>query len=108
MACSAEFIDSVCGVFAPLGAIRTRKMMGDYILYVNEKCVAALCDNNVYVKIHTSINEIMKVAEIGKPYEGAKDHYILDISNQALSRKVISELWNHLPFPGKKKSATKS
>ncbi|MCH5245546.1 MAG: TfoX/Sxy family protein [Muribaculaceae bacterium] len=108
MACSAEFIDFVCEVLAPLGEIYTRKMMGDYILYLDEKCVATLCDNNVYVKIHPSINELMKEAEIGKPYEGAKDHYILDLSNHALSRKVVSELWNHLQFPKKKGSSKKS
>ena len=57
MACSTEFIDFVYEVLAPLGDIRARKMMGDYILYLNEKCVATLCDNNVYLKIHPSINE---------------------------------------------------
>ena len=108
MACSEEFIDFVCEVLAPLGEIRTRKMMGDYILYLNEKCVATLCDNNVYVKIHPSINELMKDAEIGKPYEGAKEHYVLDLSRQALSRGVISELWNHLPYPKKRNSEENS
>ena len=107
MACSTEFIEFVCEVLAPLGEIRTRRMMGDYILYLNEKCVATLCDNNVYVKIHPSINELMKDAEIGRPYEGAKDHYILNLSEETLSRKVLSELWNHLSFP-KKKSHSKT
>ena len=96
MACSTEFIEFVCEVLAPLGEIRARKMMGDYILYLNEKCVATLCDNNVYVKIHPSINELMKDAEIGRPYEGAKDHYILE-TNPVLMRKAISIIWNILP-----------
>ena len=96
MACSTEFIEFVCEVLAPLGEIRTRKMMGDYILYLNEKCVATLCDNNVYVKIHPSINELMNDAEIGRPYEGDKDHYILD-TNPVLMRKTISIIWNILP-----------
>ena len=108
MACSTEFIEFVCEVLAPLGEIRARKMMGDYILYLNEKCVATLSDNNVYVKIHPSINELMKDAEIGRPYEGAKDHYVLDISDKSLAIKVISDLWNHLPFPKKKGSSQKS
>ena len=102
MACSTGFIDFVCEVLAPLGEIRTRKMMGDCILYLNEKCVATLCDNYVYVKIHPSINELMKDAEIGRPYEGAKDHYVLDISNKALAIKIVSELWTYLPFPKRK------
>lgn len=37
MACSTEFIEFVCNMLAPLGEVRSRKMMGDYIIYVNEK-----------------------------------------------------------------------
>lgn len=38
MACSPEFIEFVCAALAPLGEVRSRKMMGDYVIYVNEKC----------------------------------------------------------------------
>ena len=37
MACSTEFIEFICDAFAPLGEVRSRKMMGDYIIYVNGK-----------------------------------------------------------------------
>lgn len=33
MACSVDFIESVCEALAPLGEVRSRKMMGDYIIY---------------------------------------------------------------------------
>lgn len=49
MACSIDFIESVCDVLAPLGEVRSRKMMGDYVIYVNEKCVITVCDNIAYV-----------------------------------------------------------
>ena len=102
MACSTEFIEFVCEVLASLGEIRARKMMGDYIIYLNGKCVATACDNNLYVKMYPQLEDMLDEAEIGRPYEGAKDHYVLDISNKALTIKVISELWNYLPFPKKK------
>ncbi len=36
MACTSEFIESICDALAPLGEARSRKMMGDNVIYVNE------------------------------------------------------------------------
>ncbi len=102
MACTTDFIDFVCEILSPLGETRSRKMMGDYVIYLNEKCIATACDNNVYIKMHPCLDKLMQEAEIGKPYEGAKDSYILDLSDQTHVRKVISILWDNLPFPKKK------
>ena len=102
MACTIEFIDFVCEVLAPLGEVRYRKMMGDYVIYVNEKCVATACDNALYVKMLLCLEELMRDAETGRPYDGAKPCYILDLSNQAHARQVIATIWSHLPFPKKK------
>ena len=97
MACSQEFIELVCNTLSTLGEVKSRKMMGDYIIYLNGKCVASACDNNLYVKMYPQIEELLKGAEIGKPYPGAKDHYILDETNPALIRKVILLIWDILP-----------
>lgn len=107
MACTSEFIDFVCEVLTPLGEIHYHKMMGDYVIYVNEKCIATACDNNIYVKMLPCLEGLMRHAEIGKPYEGAKECYILDLSNQVFARKIISMVWDHIPFP-KKKTKNKS
>ncbi|MDE6040109.1 MAG: TfoX/Sxy family protein [Muribaculaceae bacterium] len=50
MACSIEYIDYICEILAPLGEVRYRKMMGDYVIYVNGKCVITACDNCAYIK----------------------------------------------------------
>ena len=102
MACSKEFIEGVCDILSPLGEVKSRKMMGDYVIYLNGKCVATACDNNLYVKIYPQLEELMKEAEIGKPYEGAQDHYILDETNPILINKAISFIWNILPVPKRK------
>lgn len=80
MACTSEFIESICDMLAPLGEVRSRKMMGDYIIYVNEKCVITACDNIAYVKKLPYIADMMTDAECGCPYKGAKEAYILDLS----------------------------
>lgn len=102
MACSTEFIDFVCESLSPLGIVRPRKMMGDYVIYLDEKCVATACDNTVYVKMLPCIKELMKDAELGEPYDGAQNCYILDFSDLNLAHKVISTLWDNLSFPKKK------
>ena len=103
MACTSEFIEFVCDTLAPLGEIRSRKMMGDYVIYVNEKCVITACDNIAYVKKLPCIAGLMADAECGCPYEGAKEAYMLDFTEPLKVRKVIEILWDKLPFPKSKK-----
>lgn len=103
MACTKEFIEYVCDILSPLGEVRHRKMMGDYVVYLNEKCVITACDNNAYVKKLPYIENLMKEAETGYPYNGAKEMYILDMTDHIFVRKVITILWDNLPFSKKKK-----
>lgn len=103
MVCSIEFIDGICDVLAPLGEVRSRKMMGDYVVYVNDKCVITACDNVAFVKKLPAIAELMRDAECGCPYPGAKEAYILDFTNPARALKVIQTLWDALPLPTSKK-----
>ena len=78
-------------------------MMGDYVIYVNDKCVITACDNIAYVKKLPCISDLMADAESGSPYPGAKEAYILDIEDSQKVLKVVETLWNHLPFPKSKK-----
>lgn len=103
MACSADFIEEICATLSPLGAVRSRKMMGDYVIYVNEKCVITACDNLAYVKKLPCIAEMMADAECGSPYPGAKEAYILDFADTRKVLKIIETLWDALPFPKPKK-----
>ncbi len=103
MACSPEFIEFVCDVLAPLGEVRSRKMMGDYVIYLNDKCVITACDNTAFVKKLPCIADLMADAECGCPYEGAKEAYILDFRDLHKTLKVISTLWEELPFPKSRK-----
>lgn len=104
MACSTDFIEYICAALAPLGEVRSRKMMGDYVIYVNGKCVITACDNTAFVKKLPCIAELMADAETGCAYEGAKESYILDFRDRQKVLKVINTLWEELPFPksGKK------
>lgn len=102
MACSLDFIEFVCQQIAPAGEIRYRKMFGEYVIYANEKPVIVACDNIAYVKIHPAIAHLMAEAERGHPYEGAKEHYILDVSRAQHAVEVVAVLESVLPYPKKR------
>ncbi|MDE6397214.1 MAG: TfoX/Sxy family protein [Muribaculaceae bacterium] len=103
MACTDEFIESLCDMLAPLGEVRSRKMMGDYVVYLNDKCVITACDNTAYVKKLPCLDALMADAETGSPYPGAKEAWILDLSRPRQVLKVIEILWDALPLPKPRK-----
>jgi hypothetical protein len=45
----------------------------------------------------------MASAEKGFPYEGAKEHYVLDIDNAELARAVVTALLPVTPLPKPRK-----
>ena len=106
MSTSQEFIEYVCEQIRGVGAVRYRKMFGEYMVYVNDKPVLLVCDDTVFVKMLDVVQEEMYDADTGYPYDGAKEHYILDIDNRELSVKVIEilEPITKIPKPKKKKA----
>lgn len=103
MSCTTDYIEFVSEKLRPLGEVTSRKMMGDYVIYVNGKCVITACDNNAYIKKLHAIEELMKDAECGCPYPGAKEAYILDFADMNKVIKVIEAAWEALPYPKPKK-----
>jgi len=51
MATTVDFIEYVCGQIEGAGAVRYKKMFGEYMVYVNDKPILLVCDNTVYVKM---------------------------------------------------------
>ena len=105
MATTVDFIEYVCGRSDGVGAVRYKKMFGEYIVYVNDKPILLVCDNTVFVKILPCLDGLMANSEKGYPYNGAKEHYVLDIDDSELAREVIAALEpvTSLPKPRKKR-----
>lgn len=102
MACTPDFIEYACEQIAGTGAIRFKRMFGEYMLYVNDKPVLLVCDNTVFVKQLDCLAAEMKNAAIGVPYPGARPHYILDIDDAAFSRKIVRTLEAIIPISNSK------
>ena len=102
MATSQEYIEFVCEQIEGNWLVRYKKMFGEYMVYVNDKPVLLVCDNTVYVKKLNQVEKLLENVEVGIPYAGAKEHYILDIENHELSVKVVNILEQITPLPKKK------
>ena len=107
MATTQEFADKVCRRMAPFGDVRSRKMFGEYMVYINDKPLLLVCDNNVFVKKLPEVGAIIPDAPYGFPYDGAKEHYMLDMGDTELIRRVLDELDRITPPPKPKKNRTK-
>ncbi|MCI8761197.1 MAG: transcriptional regulator [Clostridia bacterium] len=109
MATTNEYIEYVCEQIRGVGEIRYQKMFGEFMVYINNKPIIIVCNNVPFVKKLDVIEEKMKHAEIGYPYKGAKEHYVLDIDDIEFSKTVLTELEKvtPIPKPRKKKGETK-
>ncbi len=103
MATSLDFINYVCEQLNGIGNITYKKMFGEYMIYLNNKPVIIVCDNVAFVKKLDIITEMMQNADVGFPYKGAKEHYVLDIDNADFCKSVVSKIETVTPIPKSKK-----
>lgn len=90
--------------------IRFKKMFGEYAIYSNEKVVAFICDNNLYVKITSAGREVLGDTAEGQPYPNARPHFLISEDlweNRHLISKLISATEKELPPPKPKKKSLK-
>lgn len=102
MATTVEFIEFVCSQIDETYQVRYRKMFGEYMVYANNKPILLVCDNTVYVKILPELTGLLAEAEKGFPYQGAREHYILDAEDRELCNEVVQILELLTPVPVKK------
>ena len=69
MATSKEYIDFVCEQIEGIRDISTKKMFGEYIVYLGGKPVLTVCDNTVFVKKLPELSELMAGAADKLPAE---------------------------------------
>lgn len=103
MACTTDYLDFVCSQLNGMGIIRSKKMFGDWLIYIDEKPVILACDNICYVKKLPVIADLMIGADTGFPYDGAKEHYILDIEHRDKAIEIVETLLPVVPYPKKRK-----
>lgn len=97
MVCDEAFIERIQKMLEGTGEVRARKMFGDWLVYVDRKPVVLACDNRAFVKKLPAVADLLRGSGCGIPYEGAKEHYVLDLRRPALVRSVVRALMEAVP-----------
>lgn len=77
MATSAEIINFLIDQLSGLQQLSTRRMFGEYCIYVAGKPVGFVCDDQLYLKITPAGRELAPALSEGFPYPGAKAYLLV-------------------------------
>lgn len=83
--------------------IRTRSMMGEYLVYYRDKYVAGIHDDTFLVKATDSARRMFPDGPFVIPYEGAKEMLEADIEDREAMKELLNAVWEDVPMPKPKK-----
>lgn len=86
MSTTTATIDGLLLSLAPLN-VRAHKMFGEYVLYLDEKVVALVADDQVYVKVTPASSARIDAENLASPYPGAK------LALRVPDRQVVDGRW---------------
>jgi len=110
MSSKQSTVDYILEQIAQAGIVSAKKMFGEYAIYCDEKVVALVCDDQLFVKPTTAGKTFISNYIEGLPYPGSKPYLF-----------VSGELWDEsewltdlikltasaLPLPKKKQPRRK-
>lgn len=107
MASKSDIVEYILEQIAPAGPVFAKKMFGEYAIYCNDKIVALICDNQLFIKPTNVGKDFIKNYTEECPYPGAKP-YLLISGDLWEDSDWLSELvkitTNALPMQKKKVS----
>lgn len=95
---------------ASAGAIRSRAMFGEYAIYCDEKVVALVCDDKLFVKPTIEGKDFAGPLEEAPPYPGSKPFLLIEEDrweDQSWITELVRITAAALPVPKPKKSKKK-
>ena len=103
MATSRDYVDYILEQCAGQ-PVYTRAMMGEYILYYNDRVAADLCDNRMLVKNLPAARCRMPDAPLEPPYPGAREMLLVEFTDdrQRLA-DLLEAIYPELPAPRPRK-----
>jgi hypothetical protein len=104
MASSEDFVEYFVSGISGFD-VTYKKMFGEYMVYLNKKPCFLICDNTVFVKKYEQLRDLADF-ECGCPYDGAKEHYILDFENSDILSEVASIVESLAKIPVTRKKYT--
>jgi TfoX/Sxy family transcriptional regulator of competence genes len=101
MATDQSYVDFLCEQGGSPGALSFRKMFGEYVLYLDGKVVALVCDNTLFVKPTDAGRAMLVEVSEQPPYPGAKLHFRIggEIDDSEFLQRLLAATARALPLP---------
>lgn len=109
MASDLSFVEYLVDQIDMLDGIRYRKMFGEYVVYYNEKVVALVCDNQLFIKPTEAGRAFIGNVTEAPPYPGARLSFLIEdqLENKEWLCQLIRLTEKELPAPKPKKKRKK-
>jgi TfoX/Sxy family transcriptional regulator of competence genes len=110
MATRAETVQYIADQAGLGKRLETRRMFGEYALYVDGKVTALVCDDQLFLKPTAEGRKFLGTVTEGAPYPGAKPHYLLaeELENPEQLAMVLEITAAALPAPKPKPAKRKA
>ena len=101
MATKPDFIEYVREQLAGAGAVSYRRMFGEYAVYLDDKVVALVCDNQLFVKPTVAGRAFLGTVIEAPPYPGASMYFLVDEALESPQEvaQLIRLTARELPLP---------
>ena len=106
MASDLNFVEYVRDQTNASGRVSFKKMFGEYAIYYDEKVVALVCDNHLFIKPTAGGRTMLGAIIEAPPFPGAKPHFLIEeqLNDQHWISSLIELTANELPPPKPKKA----
>ncbi|WP_149140174.1 TfoX/Sxy family protein [Gemmobacter caeruleus] len=105
MTTSKATIAALLDGLAEAGPLRARAMFGEYALYLEDKVVALVCDDLLWLKLLPEARALLPDHPLGAPYPGARPHICLEdaLDQPDLAATALRRVAAALPPPKPRK-----
>lgn len=108
MSSSPQYLQFVLEQLSDLPSISWRPMMGEYILYYQDKIIGGVYDNRFLIKPVKSALSLLKEPVYETPYPGAKQMLLIQqLEDKDFLTSLIKTIYDDFPTPSPKRKSSK-
>jgi len=100
MASDPEFVKFVCEQLSGAGEISSRRMFGEAAVYLQDKVVGLVCDNQLFIKATAPGRARIGVPTEAPPFPGASNWFLMaDLDDPEFLADLVRSTADALPSP---------
>ena len=105
MASTQEYLAFLMEQLSEVEGITSRRMMGEYILYIQGRIAGYVCDNRLFVKPVPAALAYVPEKTFAPPYEGAREMLLIEnVDDRAFLKGLLRAMYAELPPPKPQKT----